>query len=99
LNLATNFLGKFTLLARLNLPNPYSFGNLSLEPNSLDYIYGNLPLRGRKWIPRGEDGGELYPREFLGTLTDYKYLKLLYLGEFISIHILFSRGRNIHPSS
>jgi hypothetical protein len=60
LNLVTNFLGKFTLLARLNLPNPSSFGNLSLEPNSLDYIYGNLPFGGRKWIPRGEDGGELY---------------------------------------
>jgi hypothetical protein len=98
LNLATNFLGKFILLARLNLSNPYSFGNLPLEPNSLDYIYGNLPLKGRKWILGGEDGGELYPREFLGTLTD-KYLKLFYLGEFISIHILFSWGRNIHPSS
>jgi hypothetical protein len=72
LNLATNFLGIFALLARLNLPNPYSFRNLSLEPNS-NYIYGNLTLWGRKWILWGEDGGEQYPREFLGTLTD-KYL-------------------------
>jgi hypothetical protein len=97
LNLATNFLGKFILIAILNLPNPHSFGNLSLEPNSLDYISRNLPLGGRKCIHGGEDGGELYPREFLGTLTD-KYLKLLSLGEFISIFI-FSHGRNIHPSS
>jgi hypothetical protein len=60
LNLAINFLAKLIFLARLNLPNSYSFGVLSLEPNSLDYIYGNLPLGGRKWNPEGEDGGELY---------------------------------------
>ncbi len=46
------------LFPKLNLPNPYSLRNLSLEPSSLNCISKNLPL-GRKWIPRKEDGGEL----------------------------------------
>jgi hypothetical protein len=65
----------------------------------LNLISQNLPplnslSRSRKWIPWGENErffSDLYAWEFSRT-SMHKYLR-----EFISIHILFSRGRGIHP--
>jgi hypothetical protein len=53
------------------------------------------PHWGRKWILWGKDErflNEFYPHEFSKTLM-HKYMKFISLGEFIFIHILFSRRR------
>jgi len=52
-------------------------GKSVLKTLILELHFRESPPHGRKWIPQGEGGGELYLQEFSKTLM-HKYLELLF---------------------